>query len=126
MLRIENSIFAVGVTLFATKEKNLAYYQSIVEKLGKKAYQGLSAIRSFREKLQAKQGLFEGLSTFEQCKVLLQVVRFMKCNAECADLKLLQDGATCGKLLIGKNITDVKVAIIHQSPCGLVERIQEV
>ena len=115
-----------GVTLFATKEKNLAYYQSIVEKLGKKAYQGLSAIRSFRKKLQAKQGLFEGLFTFEQCKVLLQIVRFMKCNAENADLSLIGEGSRCGTLTMGKNITDVKVAIIHQSPCGLVERIQEV
>ena len=66
------------------------------------------------------------MTTFEQCKVLLQLVRFMKCNAECADLTLLEDGAICGKLLIGKNITDVDFAIIHQSPCGLVERIQKV
>ena len=50
----------------------------------------------------------------------------MKCNAECADLTLLKDGATCGKMLVGKNITDVDFAIIHQSPCGLNERIQKV
>ena len=50
----------------------------------------------------------------------------MKCNAECADLTLLQDGATCGKMLIGKNITDLAFAIIHQSPCGVNERVQKV
>ena len=80
----------------------------------------------FALKLQEKQALFKALTTFNQCKVLLQIVRFMKCNAECADLTLLEDGATCGKLLIGKNITDIQFAIIHQSPCGLVERIQKV
>ena len=73
-----------------------------------------------------KQLIFEGLTTFEQCKVLLQVVRFMKCNAEKADLTLLQDGANCGGLLMGKNITDVDFSIIHQTPCGLIERIQKV
>jgi CRISPR-associated endonuclease Csn1 len=115
------------VSLYATKEKNLALYLLILDKLSNKLYQGLSGVRNFKGKLQEKQALFEGLTTFEQCKVLLQIVRFMKCNAECADLSLLKDGATCGKLLIGKNITDIeKFAIIHQSPCGLVERIQEI
>ena len=115
-----------GVVLYATRGDNIAYYTLIIDRLGKRAYQGLSAVRSFAEKLISKQSLFEGLTTFEQCKVLLQLVRFMKCNAECADLTLLEDGAVCGKLLIGKNITDVDFAIIHQSPCGLVERVQKV
>ena len=114
------------VKLYADKEKNLALYLSVIEKLKQKVHQGLSAVRSFAEKLINKKSLFERLTTFEQCKVLLQIIRFMKCNAECADLTLLQDGATCGKLLIGKNITDVHFAIIHQSPCGLVERIQKI
>ncbi len=114
------------VTLYATKEENLKIYNAIIEKLRKKAYQGLSSVRSFSLKLQEKRVLFEELKAFEQCKVLLQIIRVMKCNAECADLTLLQDGATCGKLLIGKNITDIDFSIIHQSPCGLVERIQKV
>lgn len=83
-------------------------------------------MRSFAEKLLMKQSLFEVLTTFEQCKVLLQIIRFMKCNAEKADLTLLKDGANCGSLLIGKNITDIDFSIIHQSPCGLVERIQKI
>ena len=114
------------VKLYADKEKNLALYLAIIEKLSQKTYQGLSAVKSFAEKLFGKQSLFERLTTFEQCKVLLQIVRFMKCNAEKADLSLLNDGANCGSLLIGKNITDVKFAIIHQSPCGLMERIQKI
>ena len=114
------------VKLYADKEKNLALYLAIIEKLSQKTYQGLSAVKSFAEKLLGKRSLFEGLTTFEQCKVLLQIVRFMKCNAEKADLSLLNDGANCGSLLIGKNITDVKFAIIHQSPCGLTERIQKI
>ncbi|MBR3864985.1 MAG: type II CRISPR RNA-guided endonuclease Cas9 [Clostridia bacterium] len=113
-------------TLFATKEKNINLYRTILTTLNKKAYQGLSAVKSFTLKLQEKQSIFEQLTTFEQCKVLLQVIRFLKCNAECADLSLLNDGSSCGKLLIAKNITDSNFAIINQSPCGLTKRIQKI
>ncbi len=115
-----------ATTLYATREENLALYLSVIERLNKTMYQGLSAVRSFAEKLCNKQTIFEDLTVFEQCKVLLQIVRFMKCNAEKADLTLLNDGANCGTLLIGKNITDVDFAVIHQSPCGLVERVQKI
>lgn len=116
----------MGVALYATKDKNVELYRKIMVTLNKKAYQGLSSVGSFAVKLQEKKTAFENLTTFEQIKLLLQIIRFMKCNAECADLTLLKDGATCGKLLVGKNITDVDFAIIHQSPCGLVERIQKI
>ena len=115
-----------GVTQYATKEKNLIIYQKIIDTLRKKSYQSLSSIKSFADKIVSKQELFEELTTFEQCKVLIQLIRFMKCNAEKADLTLLKDGANCGSLLIGKNIANVDFAIIHQSPCGLVERIQKI
>ena len=114
------------VSLYATKEENLKIYNGIISKLNQKPYQGLSSVRAFSKKLQEKARLFEDITTFEQIKVLLQIVRFMKCNAECSDLSLLKEGTTCGKLLIGKNITNVDFSIIHQSPCGLVERIQKV
>ena len=112
--------------LVVDREKNALLYQRIIEQLKKKMYQGLSAARSFALKLEDKIAIFNALTVLEQAKVLLQIVRFMKCNAECADLKLLNDGATCGKLLISKNITDVDFSIIHQSPCGLVEYVQKV
>lgn len=115
-----------AVKLYANRQENLALYVSIINALSKKMYQGLSSVKSFCLKLQNKQTLFENLTTFDQCKVLLQIIRFMKCNAEYADLRLLNDGATCGKLLIEKNITNVDFSIIHQSPCGLVERVQKI
>ena len=115
-----------SITFYATREENCKILQEIIKTLNKDLYQGLSSVRSFAQKIEEKQAQFKELSTFEQIKVLLQVIRFMKCNAECADLTLLKDGATCGKMLVGKNITDVDFAIIHQSPCGLNERIQKV
>lgn len=115
-----------GVTLSATKTKNYLLYNEILKTLSKTTYKGLSAAESFLNKLQSKEPFFNALTTYEQIKVLLQIIRFMKCNSECSDLTLLQDGATCGKLLISKNITNVDFRIIHQSPCGLTERIQKI
>lgn len=115
-----------GATLHATQDRNISLYEKVVETLNKAAYQGLSSVRSFVDKLQKKKTLFMALTTFEQVKVLLQIVRFMKCNAEKADLTLLKDGANCGGLLMGKNITELNFSIIHQSPCGLIERIQKI
>ncbi len=112
--------------LYATKESNLQLYDLIIQTLNKNVYQGLSSVKSFALKISEKRDLFISLTTFNQIKVLLQIIRFMKCNAECADLTLLEDGATCGKLRIGKNITDVDFAIIHQSACGLTERVQKI
>ena len=114
------------VVLYATKEQNMAVYNAVIEKLHKKAYQGVLAVKTFQKKLQNLMAVFESLTTLEQCKVLLQLARFMKCNAESADLSLLGEGSRCGTLTIGKNITAVDFSIIHQSPCGLVERIQKV
>ena len=115
-----------GTTLLATKTENLQVYDAVIATLRKKAYQGVSAVKSFEDKLQEKRETFASLSTFNQAKVLCQIAKFMKCNAESADLKLLNEGAACGKLLINKNITKTNFAIIHQSPCGLVERVQKV
>lgn len=114
------------VTLYATKEDNIKLYTNIINTLGKNAYQGLSSVKSFKEKLQNKQNLFESLSTHEQIKALVQIVRFMKCNAETADLSLLTDGANCGKILISKNITKENFVIINQSICGLVEHFRRI
>lgn len=115
-----------GVTDYITKEKNLELYKKIIETLNLKKFQGLSSVTSFAEKLLDKQSTFEGLTAFNQIKVLCNIVRFMKCNPECANLELLNEGKGCGKILISKNITDVDFKIIHQSPCGLIERIQKV
>lgn len=114
------------VSLLIDRSQNVALYREIVAKLQTKLYQGLSAARSFAEKLSAKEEIFVSLSVLEQAKVLLQIARFMKCNAEAADLSLLKDGSRCGILLIGKNITDVDFAVIHQSPCGINTYIQRV
>ncbi len=112
-------------TLTITKEKNIDTYNALLEQLRKPMYSELSAAKTFANTIEKQKNKFEECSTLNQAKVLLQIIRFLKCNAENADLSILNAGATCGKLNIGKKITDVEFCIIHQSPCGLTERIQK-
>lgn len=114
----------VGVCINA--ENNIKLYRGIIDKLSSKAYKGLSCVENFKNKISDKKCEFEQLIVFEQAKVLLQIVAFMKCNAVCADLSLLGEGKWLGRFIVSNNITNVDFAIIHQSPCGLVTRIQKV
>lgn len=115
-----------GVSAYATREENVTVYEGVITYLSKKRYQGLSALRTFKEKLCNGRKTFAALSVYEQLQVLLQLAQFMRCNAQTADLTLLNDKGRCGSIFIGKNVTDLDVAIIHQSPCGLQERIQRI
>ena len=56
------------VSLLIDRSQNVALYREIVAKLQTKLYRGLSAARSFAEKLSAKEEIFVSLSVLEmQC-----------------------------------------------------------
>ncbi len=112
--------------LVIDKEKNGILYDEILRQLDKTIYKGLSSMTSFGAKVADGKEAFCLLSTLDQCKVILQIVKFLKCNAEAADLTLIGKEKTCGKLLIGKNITGMNISVIDRSPCGLSERIRKI
>lgn len=108
------------------KEHNAELYDTIIVQLQKPVYGGIPAAGTLLSKLLNKKELFGSLSVLEQSKVLLQCVRFLKCNAECPDLSALGEGSTCGILRINKNITHSIINIIYRSATGLSERIRKV
>ena len=114
------------VSLYIDKEHNISLFHTILDKLSLPLYQSLQPVKSFATKLLAKETKFKSLSTLDQAKVLLQLVRFMKCNPEISDLSMLDEGPNCGKLRINQDITNVDFCIIHQSPCGTSTYIQKV
>lgn len=114
------------VKLCIDRAGNLSLYQSILAKLNGKIYSGISTTRTFAEKLENKKSVFCALTVLQQAEVLMQIVNFMKCNAVLSDLSLLKDGASCGKITMKYDITDVDIAVIHQSPCGLTERVRKI
>lgn len=108
------------------RQSNEKMYNTLIEQMKKPIYSGISATASLTSKLTDKKSVFNSLDTMDQVKVLLQCIRFLKCNAECPDLSLLSEGSTCGKMLINKNITNNVIELVHQSPSGLTVRTRKV
>lgn len=110
------------VKLTVNRDKNVALYDTLLDKLSKDIYKGLVSIITYGNTLLKGRDTFEKISVYEQSVVLLQILRFFKCNAEMSDLTNIKGSSMSGKLLINKNITDVDFRIVYQSPCGLTER----
>ncbi len=108
------------------RAQNQALYDLMLRQLGKPVYGGISGAVSFRNTLNSRREQFAALPVLKQAKVLIQIAKFLKCNAESADLTELGEGANCGLLRVGKNITDVDFRIVDQSPCGLSIRERKV
>lgn len=105
------------------REQNVQLFDLMTEKLKEPFYNGGFATETFLKKLQNGREVFVSLTVLEQCKTLLQIVRFFKCNAELSNLSAIAEkAANCGKMVINKNITEKSITVIHQSPCGLSER----
>ncbi len=128
----ENKEFIMDTNRFSERkmvingEKNLALFDRILENLSKKIYSGISGAANFRDTLGRRRADFEKLTVLEQAKVLLECIRFLKCNAETSNLEAVGEGKQSGKLSINKNISNIKFVLVHQSPCGLTERRREV
>lgn len=114
------------VKLKIDREQNLELYQKILNQLSKKIYGGISGAVHFRAVLQNAENKFASLTVFGQSKVLIQILKFLKCNAETSDLTLLGEGGRCGTLTINKNITDLEFSVVHVSPCGLDEKERKI
>ncbi len=108
------------------RAQNEVLYDAMLRQLEKPVYGGISGAVFFGEKIGRLREAFLTLTVLDQAKVLMQIVKFLKCNAENADLTLLGAEKTCGKLLINQNITDVDFSIVHQSACGLDVREKKV
>lgn len=112
--------------LVVESKRNIDLYNRIIAQLEKPIYGGISAFSVFRENLRKGSEKFKELRCFDQAYVLLQCIRFLKCNSETADLSLLKLGGQCGMLTINKNITGKDIEIVHTSPCRLIERRKKV
>ena len=114
------------VKLAIDREKNLALYDMLMDKLRQKIYGGLSICSSFLATLRKGRDKFNGLKVVEQVQVLLNIFDFFHCNAKNSDLTLIGAGKNVGNFAFGKDITDVDFRLIGQSPCGLVVRERKI
>ena len=114
------------VKLTINRQSNIELYETLKNKLSKPSYQGLSPFSTFRKNLEGGEEKFANLSVADQCTVLLQILKFFKCNAETADIVLIGGSKTSGKILFNKDIAGVNLEIVCKSPAGLTERIKKV
>lgn len=98
---------------------NEKLYALLLAKLDEKMYGGLGYFATFKAILSDGYCKFVKLKVSEQVKVLLQIIKFFKCDAELSDLTLIGGSSKNGTLRFNKNISDVNFKIIHKSPCGL-------
>ena len=108
------------------REQNLALYDWLIEKLGEKMYGAISAFKTVKTELESRKEKFKEISLLDQAKTLLEVFKFLKCDAAAANLKAIDGSAQCGIILTNKDITNIDFRLIHQSPCGLIIREEKV
>ena len=114
------------IKLVVNRDNNIKLYRMLKDKLDNKIYSGMSPFKTFRKNLENGEVTFVSLSILHQSKVLLQILKFLKCDNQTADLTLIGGKAGCGEILFSKDITDVDFKIIDLSPAGLTERIRRV
>ena len=113
------------IKLVVDKAHNEKLYDCFVEKLQSGKYGNLSSFVTFGKNLQNGQEKFANLTTLEQVYVIVQILRFFKCDAQTADIKLVGGSAASGRIYLNGNITDVDFQLIDQSPCGLTVRTRK-
>lgn len=101
-------------------------YRDLKSRLSKSVYHGISAFETFKNNLEKSEDKFISLTVTEQARVLLQILKFFKCNAEVADLTLLDGSKNAGKVLFNANITNVDFKLINYSPAGLTKKVRTV
>lgn len=114
------------IRIVVNKENNEKLYETLKNKLDSKIYKGLSAFASFKTNMERGKDKFCELSVLEQAKVLLQILKVFRCNAEISDIQAIGGTAHSGKKLFAKNITDVDFKLVNLSPAGLTVRIRKV
>lgn len=110
------------VKLAITKEQNIALYNMLLDRLSLPIYQGAGPIISYKKTLENCKDNYYNLSTLNQAKVLLQILRFFRCNAEQSDLSLIKGPSIIGVIRVNKDITNIDFKIVSCSYCGLTVR----
>lgn len=113
--------------LIVNRENNLNLYEIIIKQISLKSYQAITAFQTLKSIMEDRKDVFLSRTVLEQTKCLLNVVGYLRRGGSNGlDLSIIGESSTACKMRVSYNITDVDFSIIHQSLCGLVERIQKV
>lgn len=101
-------------------EKNCELYELFVKKCGEKVY--LDFFKNMCGDMNANRGKFEAMTILEQTKLLLEILKAFRCNAQNADFSELCGKGTVGRISKSKTISKLENAyLVNQSITGLYE-----
>lgn len=103
-----------------TFEQNLELYEWFVQKLNCEVYKKL--FKNMITDLNDNKTVFEKMSLYSQCKLLLEILKAFKCDRQTSNFLELNGKKTVGIIRFNKNISRMNSAyLINQSPTGLYE-----
>ena len=107
-----------------SSEENIDLYNKILDKLKNSLFNvkfdGLGC------KLNDKKDKFEELSIYDQCYVLMEIIKILHADVRTGDLVKIGESKKCGQITIGNKVERSNeissFKIIHQSITGLYEK----
>ena len=103
-----------------SKEQNIELFEWFVEKLNTKVYSSLFA--KMQTTIESNKNKFVEFSVFEQCKLLMEILKAFKCDRQLSDLKAIGGSASSGVISTNKKLNGMESAyLINQSVTGLHE-----
>lgn len=105
------------------KNKNITLYTELKNKILNTKY--IAVYKNIGNYMEVSENKFKELTLYNQCKVIGEIIKILKCNATTGDLRLLGKSKNTGKISISKNtlITNAKsLKIIHPSITGLYKK----
>ncbi len=105
-------------------EENIALYDMLTDKLNNSIFN--VKFGKLANTMPANRESFIGLTIYEQCTVLVQILNILHCNVLTGDLSLIGESKNSGATMIGNKIIKSSsmqsFKIIHQSVTGLFEQ----
>ncbi len=112
--------------LVIDRNRNLELYRWLCERLDKDFYKGVSAFASVKKYVVNGETEFMELSVVDQVYVILEILKFLRCTAEMADLAKINGKSHSGKIFFNQNITNVNFELVYRSATGLTERVRKI
>ena len=108
-----------------TKTENLNLYNILINQLNKPFMH--SNHKNVAQTLTEKTEKFTKYNVQEQASLLFNIIQYLTGTKQNTDLHLLSDDPSkmkaVGALTLGKNITDLNIAFLAQSPTGMYDKV---
>ena len=104
-----------------TFDKNIEIYKLFEEKLSRKEYS--SVLNSVRKTVIDSKSVFTHLDLYDQCIIIIQLLKLFKCNRESSNLEKLNGKKQVGVIHLSQKLPiNGEFILIHQSVTGLFEK----